>query len=411
MSVRKRLWPDPKSGPNQGWQADYTDANGTRHRKQFKLKKDAEAFEKRAATEVADGIHIADGDSITIEEAGELWIKAKQRAGREQATIAQYRQHLDLHINPAIGHVKLPALTPVVLSKFEDELHDAGRSAAMIKKVMVSLGSILANAQKRGHAVRNVVRDMRGLGNGADARAEKRAKGKLRVGVDIPSPDEVKAFLGHLRGRWRPLMLVAVFGGLRASELRGLVWDDVDLVKGGVYVRQRADRYNAIGRPKTETSERYVSLPALVVNALREWRLVCPRKDTGKKGDAGQPAKVLQLVFPNGQGKVESLANIINRGLCPAMVRAGVTVDTGEVDAEGKPVLAAKYTGMHALRHFNASWLINSTKAGGLGLSPKEVQERLGHSSIVITMNTYSHLFERLDDGSEMSAAAAALLG
>ena len=50
-------------------------------------------------------------------------------------------------------------------------------------------------------------------------------------------------------------------------------------------------------------------------------------------------------------------------------------------------------------------------KAGGLGLSPKGVQERLGHSSIVITMNTYSHLFLRLDDSSEMSAAAAALLG
>ena len=411
MSVRLRLFPDPKTGPNRAWVADYVDGNGKRQRRQFALKKDALAFEKRAATEVADGTHIAQSDSITVEEAGELWIKAKQRAGREQATIAQYRQHLDLHINPAIGHVKLPALTPVVLSGFEDALVEGGRSPAMIKKVMVSLGSILANAQKRGHATRNVVRDMRGVGGSGDARAEKRAKGKLRVGVDIPSLDEAKAFLSHLRGRWRPLMLLAVFGGLRASELRGLRWEDVDFAKGGVHVRQRADRYNAIGRPKTETSERYVPLPALVINALREWRLVCPRKDTCKKDDDGQPVKVLELVFPNGQGKVESLGNIINRGLCPAMVRAGVTVETGKVGADGKPILAAKYTGMHALRHFNASWLINPGKAGGLGLSPKEVQERLGHSSIVITMNTYSHLFERLDDGSEMSAAAAALLG
>jgi len=139
--------------------------------------------------------------------------------------------------------------------------------------------------------------------------------------------------------------------------------------------------------------------------------LVCPKKDTGKRDANGEPVKALELVFPNGQGKVESLGNIINRALAPAMIRAGITVETGEVDEEGKPVLAAKYTGMHALRHFNASWLINSVKAGGLGLSPKEVQKRLGHSSIVITMNTYSHLFERLDDGSEMSAAAAALLG
>lgn len=409
MSVRPRTW-TTKGVEHHGWVADYVDGNGNRQRKQFKLKRDAMAFEKRAATEVADGVHIAAGDSITVQQAGEDWIKAKQRAGRERATIAQYRQHLDLHINPAIGHVKLPALTPVLLSKFEDELHDAGRSTAMIKKVMVSLGSILANAQKRGHAVRNVVRDMRGLGNGADARAEKRARGKLRVGTDIPTPDEVKAILGALRGHWRPLLMTAIFTGMRASELRGLAWADVDFAKGQVHVRQRADRYNAIGRPKSEAGDRVVPLPAPLVNVLREWRLVCPKKDTGKRDANGEPVKVLDLVFPNGQGKVESLGNIINRGLVPAQLRAGITVETGEVDEDGKPVLAARYTGMHALRHFNASWLINSVKAGGLGLSPKEVQERLGHSSIVITMNTYSHLFERLDDGSEMSAAAAALL-
>ena len=205
--------------------------------------------------------------------------------------------------------------------------------------------------------------------------------------------------------------MTAIFTGLRASELRGLTWSDVDFAKSRIHVRQRADRYNAIGRPKSEAGDRYVPIPAPLVNVLREWRLVCPKKDTGKRDAEGEPVKVLELVFPNGQGKVESLGNIINRGLHPAQLRAGVAVETGEVDEDGKPVLAAKYSGMHALRHFNASWLINPVKSGGLGLSPKEVQERLGHSSIVITMNTYSHLFERLDDGSEMSAAAAALLG
>lgn len=410
MSVRQRKW-TTEGVEHSAWVADYIDGLGNRQRKQFRLKKDAEAFEKRAATEVADGTHIVGADGITIEAAGDLWIKAKQRAGREQATVEQYKQHLQLHIAPFIGKVKLPALTPVMLGKFEDDLHDAGRSPAMIKKVLVSLGSILANAQKRGHANRNVVRDMRGLSGGSDARAEKRAKGKLRVGVDIPSPDEVKAILGALKGRWKPLLMTAIFTGMRASELRGLVWDDVDLGKARIHIRQRADRYNAMGPTKSEAGDRQVPIPAPLVNVLREWRLVCPKKDTGKRDANGEPIKTLELVFPNGLGKVESLGNIINRGLSPAQIRAGVTVETGKFDDEGRPILAAKYSGMHALRHFHASWLINSVKAGGLGLSPKEVQERLGHSSIVITMNTYSHLFERLDDGSEMSAAAAALLG
>lgn len=255
------------------------------------------------------------------------------------------------------------------------------------------------------------MRDMRGLSGGSDGRAAKRAKARLRVGVHIPAPDEVKAFLGALRGHWRPLLMTAIFTGLRASELRGLACTDVDFAKARIHVRQRADRHNAIGRPKSEAGDSVVPLPAPLVSVLREWRLVCPKKDTGRRDANGEPVRALDLVFPNGQGKVESLGNIINRGLVPAQLRAGVTIETGEVDGDGKPILAAKYTGMHALRHFYASWLINSVKAGGLGLSPKEVQERLGHSSIVITMNNYSHLFERLDDGSEMSAAAAALLG
>ena len=93
------------------------------------------------------------------------------------------------------------------------------------------------------------------------------------------------------------------------------------------------------------------------------------------------------------------------------MIAAGVAVDTGRKDEAGKSIVAAKYSGMHTLRHFYASWCINSQTDGGLGLPPKSVQERLGHSSIVITMDTYGHLFPRGDDGSELAAAENALLG
>ena len=70
----------------------------------------------------------------------------------------------------------------------------------------------------------------------------------------------------------------------------------------------------------------------------------------------------------------------------------------------------AKYSGLHSLRHFYASWCINSKKDGGPELPPKMVQDRLGHSSIVMTMDTYGHLFPRTDDGAELAAAENALL-
>jgi integrase len=105
-------------------------------------------------------------------------------------------------------------------------------------------------------------------------------------------------------------------------------------------------------------------------------------------------------------------------GLKPTMIRAGLTKPV--LDREGKPmigkdgqvVLRAKYTGLHALRHFYASWSINRVEDGGLGLPSMVVQKRLGHSSIMMTMDVYGHLFPRGDDHAEqMEAAEQRLLG
>ena len=156
-------------------------------------------------------------------------------------------------------------------------------------------------------------------------------------------------------------------------------------------MRQRADRYRQIGAPKTEAGERTVPLPPTVVSVLREWKLACPNGS-------------LDLAFPNGKGNVEFHVNIIQRGLWPAQIEAGVV----NRDPEGN--VAPKYTGLHALRHFYASWCINRKTDGGLELPPKVVQHRLGHSSIMVTMDTYGHLFPRGDDAAELAAAEAALL-
>jgi integrase len=199
------------------------------------------------------------------------------------------------------------------------------------------------------------------------------------------------------------MLLTAIFTGLRASELRGLRWSDIDLPRQQLHVHQRADRYQAIGKPKSAAGERTVPLPPSLVTVLREWKLACP------KGDLG-------LAFPNGDGKIQFHSNIVQRGLMPAQVDAGVTVPVLEAsgkparDDEGRPIVVAKYTGLHALRHFYASWCINRVADGGLELPAKVVQHRLGHSSITVTLDTYGHLFPTGDDGSEMAEAELALL-
>jgi integrase len=248
----------------------------------------------------------------------------------------------------------------------------------MAKKVLTSLKAILKDAKRRGNVAQNVASDVSITNHG-------RTK-KLEVGIDIPTRAEIQRIVDAAEpGKGRTLLLTAALTGMRASELRGLRWSDVDLNGRQIHVRQRADFWRKIGQPKSAAGTRTIPIGEMVVNTLRQWKLQCP------KG-------LQDLVFPTRVGTVEYLANMVQRYVQPAQVTAGV------VDSEGK----AKYA-MHALRHFYASWCINRKADGGLALPPKTVQARLGHSSIVMTLDRYGHLFPARDDGNELAAAERAL--
>ena len=281
MSVRKRAWTTSNGAEKEAWVVDYVDQAGKRRLKTFAKKKAADNFAATANVEIRAGVHTADSASITVAEAGRLWVDTAERGspGREpleRATVTAYRQHLKLHIEPYLGNLKLSQLSAPMVREFEDKLArgvmPAGaepqpRSPVMVRKVRVSLSSLLSDAQERGLVSRNVVRELRrNRKRGAERQAEKRQRGKLTVGVDIPTREEIKAIVEAAKGRWRPILLTAIFTGLRASELRGLRWADVDLEKRELHVRQRADRYSKIGKPKSDAGERTVPLTPIVVN-------------------------------------------------------------------------------------------------------------------------------------------------
>ena len=380
MSVRKRTWKGPDGEPREAWVVDYADQAGDRHIKTFPRKREADAFHATVGVAVREGTHTADSKSVSVAHAAALWLKSCENAGLERTTLDSYRQHVARHINPIIGELRLSRLTMPMVRAFEDQLLEQGRSTAMVRKVRCSLGALLADAQERGLVAQNVARTLRARRNGKSGRTER--SGKLRVGIDIPMPTEISAILGKLSGHWRPMLLTAIFTGLRASELRGLRWEDIDLKRGELRVRQRADRYNTIGEPKSDAGERTVPIPPMVVAALREWKLACPKNR-------------LDLAFPNPKGGVARRNLIVERGLKPAQVAAGV------VDQHGR----AKYPGLHSLRHFYASWCVNRVADGGLELPLKVVQARLGHASVQMTADIYGHLFPRGDDGTELAAA------
>jgi integrase len=379
MSVRKREWTTRKGEKKEAWIVDYADQSGERHIQTFSRKKDADEYHASVSVDVRQGIHTPHSKGITVAEAAEDWIAFVELEGRERSTVNHYRNHVKYHINPRLGRENLAKLTTPRINKFRDDLL-TGTSRAMSKKVLVSLKALLKDAKRRGNVAQNVAQDV-------SISADKRGKSKLKVGVHIPTPDEIKRIIHAATGKHRPFLLTAIFTGLRSSELRGLRWQDVDLKRGELHVCQRADEFNEIGKLKSDAGDRTIPLGPLVLNALREWKLSCP------KGELG-------LVFPNGGGNIEAHVNFIRRTLWPVQIAAGVVNGKGE----------AKYQGLHALRHFYASWCINREKDGGLELPIKTVQQRLGHSSILMTSDVYGHLFPRGDDGSELAKAEKLLM-
>ena len=123
MSVRKR-----KGIHHKAWQVDYRDSGGNRRSKQFVTKKEADAFAATAAVEVREGVHVADKATVSVANAGELWIATGKAAGLERTTIDQRRQHLDKHIVPFLGAVKLTKLNVPAVRAFQDRLRESGRN-------------------------------------------------------------------------------------------------------------------------------------------------------------------------------------------------------------------------------------------------------------------------------------------
>ena len=331
-SIRKR-----KFGNKEAWVCDYYDQNGKRRLKTFPNKKSAEAWK----------------------DVWRLWLSDCEANGLEFGTILQRRQHLRHHVAPFIGRQRLSSLTMPLVYEFDSELRNCGRSLMMRRKVLTSLKTMLTFAQGRGLVAQNVAKGVRVKDDSRET------TGPLRTGVDFPTQAELNQLIEKSEGRWRPFIITAIFTGMRSGELRGLRWGDVDLDTGLIHVRQRASQWMQIAPPKSKAGKRDIPLAPIVVNTLRQWRLVCP------KGS-------LDLVFPNTVGHIDSVQGIHARFWVPLQIKCGFTTDT----------LESRYN-FHMLRHAAASLFIKY-----LGWTPKRLQTVMGHASITQTFDRYGHLFE-----------------
>ena len=383
-SIRKREWTTPSGQCKVAWLVDYRDPSGNRRFKQFARKSEAQHFENEAGWDVRRGTHTAESQSITVAAAGALWLTRARREHLEPATIDSYEQHVRLHIEPFLGARRLNQLTKPIVESCRDDLLDSGRSRAMVSRVLRSLASLVGEAERLGYVGKNVCR-------GVSLRRSHR--GKLRP--VIPSKAELRQLINAAAVAGpgaQAMMLILVFAGLRASELRALPWRSVDLKRRTITVDQRADKGNVIGPPKSASGWRTIPVPEVVVSGLREWKLRCP-------------ASALDLVFPSRSGTPHFHPNLVLRFLEPAQLEAGAVrpaLRDGKpvFDNEGRPIVEGRYT-LHCLRHAAASLWIEQR------VEPKRIQTWMGHHSIQVTFDTYGHLFAALENDAEAVAAIA----
>jgi integrase len=379
MSVRRRTWKTNSGELREAWVVDYVDQAGDRHVETYDRKRDADRRHAAVLVDVSQGTHTAASKSLTLAEAADEWLHAVEHVKkRERTTVVMYQQHLDNHILPRLGDRKLSNLTTPACERFAEQLQET-LSLAMARKVLVTFKTLLRYARRHGQIAFNPAEDTR-----IERDPRRESNGKLEIGVHIPTFAEVAAMINAVRTNQRlfTVLLTAAWTGLRASELRGLRWCDIGDKE--IRVRQRADRYGEIGDLKSATSRRNIPVPSVVIAALRQWRLECP------KGE---------LVFPGRNGGPMSLDALVGWIFQKAQKAAGILEN-------GKP----KYSGIHSMRHYFASLCINTRAKGGLELSPKEAQHRLGHATLQMTMDRYGHLFPAQSDDGALDALASQML-
>jgi integrase len=274
-----------------------------------------------------------------------------------------------VHVLPSLGRRRLAEIDVDEIARLVRELEAKGLSAWTIRGALSPLSRVFAWAVRRGMVSTNPVAK---LDRSERPRIERR---ELR----ILSGDEIaKLLTAATSDRYRLMLAVSIFAGLRQGELLGLKWGDLDLEVGVLRVRRQLDRSGGFAPPKTKAAVRDVDLAPSLAAVLAAYRLSL---DPALSTDAA-------LAFSTAAGKPMAWRNVTRRALGLAVERAGI-----------------ERLRWHDMRHAFASILISQ------GLDVVYVARQLGHGSPAITLSVYAGLFDRARHAERAKAAVEARLG
>lgn len=334
-----------------GWQVRYRDPAGRERARNFRRKADAERFSVTVETDKIRGMW-ADPRlaRITVSEWLPTW--QASRVHLRPSTRALSESLLRNHVLPYFGDRRLGSVTPTDVQGFVAHLEEKGLAPSTVRQCYLLVAGLFSSALDSDIIVRS---PCRGIHLPSDSKREMR----------FLTADEVSNLATVIDERYRALALTAAYTGCRFGELAGLKTQRLDLLRRSLTVAVSLSEVRGqvkLAPPKTAAARRQLALPKFLTEELNHHLATCPPSAEG-------------FVFTAPEGGPLLRRNFRRREWLPAVRRS-----------VGEPMR------FHDLRHTHAAMLIAQ------GEHPKVIQNRLGHSSIKVTLDTYGHLFEGLDE-------------
>lgn len=356
--------------PDGRWQGSITigrDDRGRLIRKYFYGKTRKETSEKlnRAIEELRDNRFINKSDNPTVEQWCHEWLWSYKRNSVKQKTFDQYETILRTHIIPDIGDIRLADLKTMHIQRIINKMHDSGLSHRTIEVMKIVMHAALKQAQRNKLVSENVCENV--------VLPRKQPK-HIRVLNEDEQTKLIAALKDNYIGRG---LLFALYTGMRRGEVLALKWSDYDKNEKTISITKALSRvrtYNKNGNktmltvttPKTDTSIRTVPLIDKAVELLAEHK----RKQERYMELVGDYYTDNDLIFSSSRGDYLDPGNF-NRKLNKTVKKIGI------------PQISP-----HALRHSFA------TRGLEAEVSLKAMQELLGHSSITVTGDIYTHILK-----------------
>lgn len=309
---------------------------------------------------------------LTVAEYLKQWLKNYCETNLAPSTFASYKMIIEKHLIPNIGGIKLPDLQPMHLQSYYTKALKKGRANG---KGGLSPRTVEYHHRVLREALNHAVKWQIIKRNVADAvNPPKQRKPEIKV-LDREEVKKLLLVASEQSQEDYEIIYTAIYTGMRRGEIIALRWQDVDLEKGVAQIRRSMlrlpDQGYVFREPKTKRARRQIALPQSVVEIFKS---IKKRQAKNRLQSGGKYKTEYDLVFCREDGE---------------------PLDPDTVSHRFKDI--AKKAGFtelrfHDLRHTHATLLLKE------GVHPKVVQERLGHKTITLTLDTYSHVLPGLQE-------------